>query len=123
MKIGYEVLQAILANSAHNEASTIAHLEVAAKIQHDMGYHEPPDWYFPVKEALGEAYLKWHHPQQAVAMYQQDLSQYPKNGWALYGLAQGLRQLGKTQEADRVNAEFKEAWKYSDIPAPINIFD
>lgn len=119
LNIANSILKATLADHKGNEQLMLIYLKKADKIQHDMGYHEPPDWYFPVKEMLGDAYLKWNHPQQAVAMYRQDLKQYPKNGWALFGLAKSLRQLGKNQEADYVIQEFKEAWKYSDIVAPI----
>src|SRR3990167_1706849 len=118
LKIASEILSATIANFQGNEKSTLTHLKLAAKIQHDMGYHEPPDWYFPVKEILGDAYLKWNHPAKAVAMYNQDLKQYPKNGWALDGLAQALRKQGKNNAADQIEQQFKEAWKYADIPAP-----
>lgn len=122
LKIASEVLAAAIANFQRNEKSTLTHFKLAAKIQNDMRYHEPPDWYFPVKEILGDAYLKWDHPAEAVAMYNEDLKQYPKNGWALYGLAQALRKQRKNSEADQVLQQFKEAWKYADIPAPVDFF-
>jgi len=55
-------------------------------------------------------------------MYEQDLKQYPRNAWALYGLAKALRKIGKDEQASQVEAEFKEAWKYADIPTPITLF-
>lgn len=122
LRITREILAATIADFQKNEETMFTHLQLAAKIQHDMGYHEPPDWYFPVKESLGDAYFKWDHPKKAIVMYEQVLKQYPKNGWALYGLAQALRKLGNTQDGDRAAQKFKEAWKYADIPAPIPIF-
>ena len=122
LKIAYEVLMAVLADSKGNEQSTIDHLKAADQIQHDMGYHEPPDWYFPVKEILGDAYLKWGRPKEAIAMYEADLKQYPQNAWALYGLSKGLRKIGNIQKANEVEAEFKTAWKYADIPVPFILF-
>lgn len=119
LKIANEVLSATITNFQGNENATLAHLKLAEKIQYDMGYHEPPDWYFPVKEILGDAYLKWNHFGEAVAMYNEDLKQYPKNGWALYGLAQALRKQGKNDEADKVDQQFKDVWRYADIPAPV----
>jgi len=56
-------------------------------------------------------------------IFPQDLQQYPKNGWALYGLAESMRQSGKTQQADEIEKEYKEAWKYSDIPHPVDLFN
>ncbi len=122
LKIANEILAATIANFQGNEKSTLTHLILAAKIQHDMGYHEPPDWYFPVKQALGDAYLKWGHPQKAKEMYEQDLHQYPQNGWSLYGLAKSLRALGENEKAAHIEEEFKKAWKDADIPAPISLF-
>jgi tetratricopeptide (TPR) repeat protein len=115
------VLRAKLADLQGNEKRALAFLRTAAKMQESQGYHEPPDWYFPITEALANAYLKWNHPQQAIVVYQQNLKQYPKNGWALYGLAKALRQVGKTQEAEQIENEFKKVWQYADIPTPINM--
>ena len=122
LTIADSILKATLANARGNEKITIAYLKAAMQKQNAMGYHEPPDWYFPITEILGDAYLRWNHPKEALEMYEQDLKQYPKNGWALFGLAKSLRLLGKNQEADRVENEFKEAWKYSDISAPASLF-
>ncbi|MCX7115288.1 MAG: hypothetical protein NTW08_05220 [Gammaproteobacteria bacterium] len=119
LKLANEILNATMSDHEGNEKSVFTHLNTAEKIQHDMRYHEPPDWYFPIKEALADAYLKWHHPEKAQAMYEKTLLQYPKNGWVLYGLAKSLRALNKEQEATRIEEEFKLAWKYADIPTPI----
>jgi tetratricopeptide (TPR) repeat protein len=122
LKIANEVLTATLANLHGDETATLAHLKKASQIQHDMGYHEPPDWYFPMKEIEADAYLKWQHPKAAIQLYNEDLKQYPNNGWALYGLAAAWRQLGDNEKADHFAQAFKEAWKYADIPTPISLF-
>jgi tetratricopeptide (TPR) repeat protein len=116
------ILTATLADIQGNEKTTLANLQKAVKIQHDMGYHEPPDWYFPTKQALADAYLKWGHPQKAKEVYEQDLREYPQNGWSLYGLVKSLRALGENEKATRVEEDFKKAWKYADIPAPVSLF-
>lgn len=116
-----EILMGTIADHLHNEKSAIAHLKRADKIQQDMGYHEPPDWYFPVKEMLGDVYLKWNHPQEAIAMYKEDLKQYPQNGWALYGWSQALRKMGNIKQAEEIATAFKAAWKYADTPTPLQI--
>jgi tetratricopeptide (TPR) repeat protein len=122
LKIANELLAGTLSTIHGNEKSTIAHLKAAVKLQQEMGYHEPPDWYFPVKEALGNAYLKYGHPNDAKNMFEQVLKQYPKNGWALFGLALSLRKLGEEQKAAAVDEEFRLSWKYADIPAPMPMF-
>jgi len=122
LKMAHEVLLAVIANSHNDEKSTISHLKIAMKMQDKRGYHEPPDWYFPVRQALGDAYLKWNHLEKAKNMYEQDLKQYSKNGWSLYGLSKSLQALGEKEKAAQIEKEFKEAWKYSDIPAPVSLF-
>ncbi|WED41823.1 tetratricopeptide repeat protein [Legionella cardiaca] len=122
LKIARTVLQASIANAHKEKQSTLSYLQIAVNLQQNMRYHEPPDWYFPAKEMLADAYLKWGDPKEAIRLYQQDLKQYPQNGWALYGLAKALKQLGKTAEAAQVYEEFKRAWKYSDIPIPVSLF-
>jgi tetratricopeptide (TPR) repeat protein len=122
LKIANAVLTATLADLKGDEQTTLAQLKAAVKIQHDMGYHEPPDWYFPVKEALGNAYLKWNHPAKAAAMFQNVLHQYPQDGWALYGLANALKKLGKDKEAMSTQQEFRNAWVQADIPVPVFLF-
>lgn len=118
LTIANEVLIAVIACANGNEKLTLAHLETANKIQQEMGYHEPPDWYFPVRQVLGDAYLQWKHPKDAIKMYRQDLKQYPLNGWSLYGLGKALRMLKRDEEADHVEIVFNEAWKYADDLAP-----
>jgi tetratricopeptide (TPR) repeat protein len=122
LKIANEVLIATLANFHGDEKSTLMHLKTAAQIQFDMGYHEPPDWYFPLKEIQADANLKWGHVKEAMALYNADLKQYPKNGWALYGLAEAFRQAGDNGKADQAESEFKEAWKYADAATPPQMF-
>lgn len=122
LMIAANILNATIADARDDENATIAYLNGALKIQHDMGYHEPPDWYFPVKEALADAYLKWNHPKEALELYQQDLQQYPKNGWALFGLAKSLKANGQEKAAQDIESEYKQAWRHADIAAPIGFF-
>jgi tetratricopeptide (TPR) repeat protein len=65
----------------------LANLRRAMQLQDGMRYHEPPDWYFPVTQALGDAYLKWNSPDRAAQMYRKALDKHPENGWSLFGLA------------------------------------
>ncbi|KTC81358.1 tetratricopeptide repeat protein [Legionella brunensis] len=121
LKIAQAVLQANIANAKKDKGATLSYLQVAMKLQQNMRYHEPPDWYFPVKEMLADAYLKWGQPKKAVTLYEQALKQYPKNGWALFGLTKSLRQLGNTSKAEQTEKAFHAAWKYADIPTPVSL--
>jgi hypothetical protein len=52
---------------------------------------------------------------EAESVYWDDLKRHPQNGWALYGLSQALRAQGKTDEAKRIDADFKKAWADADV--------
>ncbi|WP_454780377.1 tetratricopeptide repeat protein [Legionella sp. WA2022007384] len=122
LKIAEAVLSAHLADLQGNEEETINQLKIALKIQHNMGYHEPPDWYVPVKELLGDAYLKWNHPLEALKMYEADLKDYPNNGWALWGLSNSFKKMGRTKEAEQVEQKFYQAWNTAEVKTPPAIF-
>ena len=48
-------------------------------------------------------------------MYRADLHQYPKNGWALFGLAQALEAQGQAAKAAWARAGFETAWANADV--------
>ncbi|HKE10480.1 MAG TPA: hypothetical protein VKE73_02820 [Myxococcota bacterium] len=100
----------------------VAQLEEAVKIQDNLAYMEPPDWYFPVRQALGAVLLRAKRPRDAEAVYRADLEQNPDNGWSLYGLAESLRALKKKKEASQVEARFEKAWKHADVVLPASRF-
>jgi tetratricopeptide (TPR) repeat protein len=54
-------------------------------------------------------------PDEAEAVYWEDLKKNPENGWALYGLHQALKAQGKNDDAALMEARFKKAWKDADI--------
>ena len=51
-----------------------------------------------------------------------NLARYPDNGWALHGLAECLRRLGRSEEAEAVQARFDTAWADSDTIIPGSCF-
>lgn len=122
LSIAHKVLSATIAKIDNDKTAAITALKEASALQSGMPYHEPPDWYFPVDEALGDAYLHWADFSEAVEMYQQALHKLPKNPWALFGLIKSLEKLNRQEEARRTQQEFKHAWQYADIPVPLSLF-
>jgi hypothetical protein len=51
-----------------------------------------------------------------------DLARHPRNGWSLHGLEQCLRRRGAREEAERVAAQFREAWARADIELRASCF-
>jgi tetratricopeptide (TPR) repeat protein len=90
-------------------------LREAAKLQDALRYDEPPDWIQPARHTLGAVLLRAGKPVDAEKVYREDLSQYPENGWSLYGLARSLRAQGREAEAKSADARFSTAWNAADI--------
>ena len=89
--------------------------ETALDRETDLKYNEPPDWFYPVRHALGEAELAAGDAAGAERTYRADLAIYPENGWSLFGLGAALRAQGKNDEANAVDARFKTAWAHADV--------
>jgi TolA-binding protein len=69
----------------------------------------------PVRHELGALLLKMGKPADAEAVYRADLVRHPRNGWALFGLAQSLTAQRTTAEAKAVERQFNESWKNADV--------
>jgi Flp pilus assembly protein TadD len=115
LRIGVEVLEGELAAAQGNFDDAIAHLDRAVRYEDAMVYTEPDDWHQPVRLNLGAVLLQAGRAVEAESVYWDDLKKHPKNGWALFGLAQALRAQGKNDEAKIVDADFKKAWADADV--------
>jgi hypothetical protein len=76
---------------------------------------EPPEWHYPVREALGGALLRRGQAAEAEAVFRKDLAINPRNGRSLYGLLESLRAQARSVDAAWVEKQFAEAWKHSDL--------
>ncbi len=76
---------------------------------------EPPDLILPARHVLGAVLLSTGRDKEAEAVYRDDLTRHPHNGWALYGLWQSLKNQKRTADAAKAEAEFNDAWKHADI--------
>ena len=107
-----------IAEERHEEA--ITHFRFAVQTQNELSYTEPPFWYYPTRHSLGKALLMAGNAAQAEEVYRTDLAQYPRNGWALYGLAQSLRAQNK--DASEIQQRFDEIWAQADIDLTASSF-
>ena len=98
-------------------------LTEATKIEDNLNYNEPPDWFFSVRHMLGNILLTTGDYKEAEKVYREDLAYWPKNGFALNGLLESLIGQGKTKEANEVKKQFKEAWKYADTDLKASVID
>jgi tetratricopeptide (TPR) repeat protein len=115
LRVAVAVLDGEFAAAKGDYDTAIAHLDKAVRYQDALIYTEPDDWHQPVRHNLGAVLLQAGRPAEAEVVYWEDLRRHPKNGWSLYGLSQALRAQNKVDEAKRVEADFKTAWKDADI--------
>jgi Flp pilus assembly protein TadD len=68
-----------------------------------------------VRHTLGALLLRAGRSAEAEAAYREDLARNPDNGWALSGLAESLRQQGRTGEAEGAEARFQRTLARADV--------
>ncbi|NBD18853.1 MAG: hypothetical protein GVY04_22780 [Cyanobacteria bacterium] len=115
LEIASHSLAGEIAAAARDFPSAIQSLEQAVKQEDALKYDEPPTWHFPTRQALGAVLLEAGELQRAETIYQEDLVNFPNNGWSLFGLLAVFQRQGKTEEANEIQRRFREAWQYADI--------
>jgi tetratricopeptide (TPR) repeat protein len=112
-EIAMQLVEAEIARNEANDEAEIGHLQAAIAAQDALPYTEPPFWHFPVRQALGSAYLRMGEPELAQTAFEEDLVNFPNNGWSLFGLKQALAAQG--EPTDDLEQAVAQAWQYSDI--------
>ncbi len=114
LQIARRVLNAEILSQKGDFDAGIKLLREAVALEDQLNYNEPPDWFFSVRHNLGGVLLKAKRYAEAEAVYQQDLAEFPQNGWALSGLYEAQRNQGVTQKAERTKAALDKAWQWAD---------
>jgi tetratricopeptide (TPR) repeat protein len=114
LNVAAEVLEGHIMRAKKDFAASEQHLREAVRLQDQLIYMEPPEWYYPVRESLGAVLLQAGKPQEAEAVFREDLAKNPRNGRSLFGLQQALKAQKKDYDARSVEAQFKDAWKSAD---------
>jgi TolA-binding protein len=68
-----------------------------------------------MRHSLGAVLLRQGKAAEAERVYQEDLNNFPENGWALFGLMKALQAQGTVAEARTVEARFQKAWAGADV--------
>ena len=121
LEIASELLTGQIAFSNNNYSIASRHFEAAVNLQDSLPYTEPPFWYYPARQSLGNSLMKEGKISAAENVYRRDLQDYPRNGWSLFGLSLALEAQGKTEEAEEVNKKFRLIWQLSDIKLEASI--
>jgi tetratricopeptide (TPR) repeat protein len=99
-----------IALASGNVDLAVQELEAGIATQDAIVYSEPPPFYVPLRQVLGRVLLEARRPRDAEAVFREDLTRYPNNGWSLYGLAKSLEAQGKRAEASWAQQGFRNAW-------------
>ena len=96
----------------YDEAISV--LVEAIKNEDALLYQEPADWYYPVRQTLGNIYLLAGRYKEAEKCFRDDLKVFPDNGWSLGGLYKALVNQKKSKEALEVKTKFEIAFADAD---------
>lgn len=114
LKVADFTLEGKIALARGDKTAAIDSLTKAVAAEDATYYAEPSDWDLPTREVLGGALLLTGDAVAAEKVFRAELEKHPRNGRALFGLAQSLRKQGKESPARMVEVEFDRAWKDAD---------
>jgi Flp pilus assembly protein TadD len=113
--VAHHLAHAGVRGARNDHDGMIAKLRAAVEAEHALPYMEPAFWIYPTRQTLGGALLRLGRGAEAEAEFRMDLEEFPRNGWSLFGLAESLRNQGKSASAALVEREFSAAWAGSDV--------
>src|SRR5829696_857993 len=114
MKVAELALEGKIALARGDKQAALDLLTRAIAAEDATYYAEPADWDMPVREVLGGALLANGDYKTAEKIFRDEILRRPRNGRALFGLAESLRKQGKEGAAKSVEGEFEKAWQHAD---------
>ena len=113
--VARHLAHASVAAARRDRQQNIALLRKAVEAEHALPYMEPSFWWYPTRQTLAAALLADGRATEAEQEFRTDLTEFPRNGWSLFGLAAALRAQNKGDAAAMVEREFALAWEKSDV--------
>jgi pimeloyl-ACP methyl ester carboxylesterase len=114
LKVADLALAGKIAYARGDKQAAFALLNKAVAAEDATSYNEPADWDLPVREFLGGALLASGDYATAESVFRAEIAKRPRNGRALFGLAESLRKQGKNSSAQMVQQEFERSWQAAD---------
>ncbi len=109
------LLDGSIAEAQGNKDDAIEALEKAVAAEDKVAYDEPPNWYYPIRETLGGALLRYKRPQEAETVFRVDLDRNPRNPRSLFGLWKSLLAQERPEDAAWVKRQLDTAWKNAEV--------
>ena len=103
------VLDGRIAEAKGDRKAALDAYRRAVASEDKLNYDEPPDWFYPSRETLGGALLRFDQPAEAETVFRQDLQHNRHNPRSLFGLMKAREAQRKSAAA--TSAEFQRAWK------------
>lgn len=119
-KVGELALEGKIALARGNKQAGIDLLNKAIVAEDATYYAEPADWDLPIREVLGGVLLANGDYAAAEKVFRDEILRRPRNGRALFGLAESLRKQGKEGAAKSVQGEFEKAWQHADTKLTVS---
>jgi tetratricopeptide (TPR) repeat protein len=110
-----KMMQGELAFRTGDHERAFAELRAGAALEDELIYDEPPSWLQPTRHALGALLVASGRYAEAEKVYELDLERNPRNGWALLGLENARRRLGKTEGLDDLARQRAQSWARADV--------
>lgn len=110
LELARQVVLARIALAEGKLPAARAAFEQALALQDKLSYMEPPHWYYPVGQSLGAVLLQLGELNAAEDAFRASLAKTPNNGWALYGLSEVYRRMGRNDAAAETMRRFEDAW-------------
>ena len=104
------VVSARIAAAEGDLGAARAAFERAVAVQDALAYSEPPHWYYPVGQSLGAVLLRAGDLAAAEDAFRASLVRAPNNGWALFGLGEVYRRMGRADAAAELARRLDAAW-------------
>jgi len=120
LKIADLALAGKIAYARGDKQAALDLLTKAVAAEDATSYNEPADWDLPVREFLGGALLASGDYARAESVFRAEIEKRPRNGRALFGLAESLRKQNKTSSAQMVQQEFETAWQSADTKLTVD---
>ena len=110
LKIAEQVVRGRVAAKQGKWDDAATAFAAAAKTQLDLEGKDPPGWVFPVRQALGVAYLRAGKYPRAAEALRQTLMDWPNNAYALYAMKEVSTAMGDQAAATQYGILFEKAW-------------